>query len=176
MTRPTDVLRAEHDVILTALDLLESAARQPGVDDGWWAEIATWFGDVADRLHHGKEERALFPALVGAGVPNEGGPIGVMLEEHGEGRALVRRMAAGGPVAPGAARQFVRLLRHHIAKENDVLFPLADELLDEDAQRRVGRMCDAITADGGAEASIVRAEAWLTALATALAAGPMRAA
>lgn len=39
----------------------------------------------ADKCHHGKEERSLFPALVFAGIPKENGPIGVMLHEHTTG-------------------------------------------------------------------------------------------
>ena len=70
--------------------------------------------------------------MVKAGVPSEGGPIGVMLEEHTQGRVLVQAMAAAGPAErPAVARRYIRLLRDHIEKENGVLFPLADSILDE---------------------------------------------
>ena len=42
-----------------------------------------------DKCHHGKEEEFLFPALEAKGVKREGGPIGVMLHEHEQGRGLV---------------------------------------------------------------------------------------
>jgi hemerythrin-like domain-containing protein len=39
--------------------------------------------------HHGKEEEILFPLLEKKGIPADGGPLGVMLMEHGRARALI---------------------------------------------------------------------------------------
>jgi hemerythrin-like domain-containing protein len=174
MPTPTDILREEHRVILRALDVLgTAAARLAGgrpLPEGWWPEIIAWLRDFADRTHHAKEESSLFPAMVKAGVPSAGGPIGVMLEEHERGRALVRAMEAGEPAARAAdAREFVALLRQHIDKENGVLFPLADAVLDEGAQRALQREFDAVEAELGRDASIPRAEAAVERLAAALA-------
>jgi len=170
----TDVLREEHRVILRALDLLETAAR--GLTAGtvlpevWWLEIIVWLRGFADRNHHAKEETFLFPAMVKAGVPSMGGPIGVMLEEHERGRALIRAMEAPEPVARAAGvRAYVSLLREHIDKENGVLFPLADAVLDEVAQRELAREFAAVLDDQGREASIPYAEAALERLHAALA-------
>jgi hemerythrin-like domain-containing protein len=175
MPTPTDVLRDEHRVILLALDLLEAAAirlaRGLPLPDGWWPEIVAWLRAFADKNHHAKEEASLFPALVKAGVPSDGGPIGVMLEEHARGRALVTAMEAGEPPTRAVkAREFVALLREHIDKENDVLFPLADAVLDEAAQRALQREFEAVEAEQGRDASILRAEAAVAHLAAALAA------
>ena len=87
-----------------------------------------------------KEEKVLFPALHSAGMPRIGGPIGVMMTEHEEGRALVARMdrAAemrheGHPEGAGAfvsaARDFRQLLGNHIEKENQVLFQMGRQAL-----------------------------------------------
>lgn len=94
----------------------------------------------ADEAHHAKEERCLFPALNRAGLPLQMGPLAVMLHEHDQGRTLTRAMdaalealAAGRPGAAQelerAARLHVQHLRQHIAKENQVLFPMARQLL-----------------------------------------------
>jgi hemerythrin-like domain-containing protein len=176
MTSPTDRLRDEHRLILRALDLLEAAAgRAAGagsVPDTWWPDLAGWLAGFADRNHHGKEEGALFPAMVTAGVPQEGGPIGTMLEEHVEGRALVRAMAAGGGAERvRAAREYVALLRAHIAKENDVLFPLADAVLEEPAATAIGREFDDVEAALGRPARLDAAEAELARLDAALGTG-----
>ena len=48
--------------------------------------------EFADKCHHGKEEGLLFPAMVAAGIPDKGGPIGVMLAEHTQGRQFIRDM------------------------------------------------------------------------------------
>jgi hemerythrin-like domain-containing protein len=174
MPIPTDVLREEHRVILRALGVLEAAAaRLAGgrpLPEGWWPEIIWWLRAFADKNHHAKEETSLFPAMVKAGVPSTGGPIDVMLEEHRRGRTLVRAMEAGEPAARAAAREYVALLREHIEKENGVLFPLADAVLDEAAQRALQREFDTVEAEQGRDASIPHAEATVERLAAALAA------
>jgi len=175
MPTPTDVLREEHRVILRALGVLETAAaRLAGgrpLPEGWWPEIIWWLRAFADKNHHAKEETSLFPAMVKAGVPSVGGPIEVMLEEHQRGRALVRAMEAAEPAARAAkAREYVTLLREHIEKENGVLFPLADAVLDEAAQRALQREFEALEAEQGRDASIPHAEAAVERLAAALAA------
>jgi hemerythrin-like domain-containing protein len=94
-----------------------------------------------DKCHHGKEEEFLFPALEAAGVARDGGPIGVMLSEHEQGRRLVARLRqcmadyqSGDKQAAAGIQQtvkaYVDLLNQHIAKEDTVLFPMADARLD----------------------------------------------
>jgi hemerythrin-like domain-containing protein len=139
MRSATDILRDEHRVILAALERLESAAdRLEGgetLPDRLWSELLAWLHAFADERHHAKEENALFPAMIKAGLPMRGGPVDVMLGEHAEGRALVAALAAGRPAERAAqARRYVRLLREHIQKENEILFPLADAVLGDDAQ------------------------------------------
>lgn len=141
--RSIDRLRHEHDVILRALDVLDAAARrleagQPVAPDVF-TRLVDFFRTYADACHHIKEETVLFPKLEERGMPRDGGPIGVMLYEHDEGRALVKTVAAAtaelssGPAAAGrlatAAREFSSLLRGHIDKENHVLFMMAERLL-----------------------------------------------
>ena len=151
----TDVLRNEHEVIQQVLDCLEELAERAGTQAGMdvpSAESALDFlASFADRCHHAKEEQLLFPALNARGMPRQVGPIAVMLHEHEVGRAAVAKMraavedakreAAGAPRRfAAAAREYVALLRDHIAKENGVLFPMADQMLGEERQREL--LCD----------------------------------
>lgn len=173
MASPTDVLRLEHVVILRALDVLEAGAARSAagteMSEGWWDGIVAWLRGFADRNHHAKEERALFPALVKAGVPDEGGPIGTMLEEHTQGRALIQAIAStAGAERAASARDYVGLLRLHIAKENDVLFVLADTVLDASAQHALTREFDALVDELGVTASLADAEVVLDQLQRAL--------
>ena len=175
MPTPTDVLREEHRVILRALGVLEAAAARLAagrpLPEGWWPEVIGLLRGFADKNHHAKEETSLFPAMVKAGVPSVGGPIEVMHEEHQRGRALVGAMESGEPDARAAkAREYVALLREHIEKENGVLFPLADAVLDDDAQRALQREYETVEAEQGRDASIPHAEAAVERLAAALAA------
>jgi len=173
VTSPTQTLREEHRVILRAIVLLEVAAARlddgRAVPDGWWEELLEWLRAFADRNHHAKEESYLFPALAQAGVPADGGPVGVMLEEHTEGRALVRAMAEGQvDRRVEAARRYVQLLRDHIDKENGVLLPLTDAVLDSQGQVLVARGFEKVEAEQGPAASIEHAEAEIDRLAAAL--------
>jgi len=98
-----------------------------------------------DKCHHGKEERCLFPCLEKLGVPREGGPIGVMLQEHEIGRNLVKRISEMLDLyEKGAAtiedvldpcQFYVELLTQHIQKENNILFPMGDNLMTEENHR-----------------------------------------
>lgn len=150
--QPTEVLSSEHrviEVVLDCLELLTQRALDGGKLDAEAAEKSVDFiRNFADRCHHGKEETHLFVAMTDRGVPREGGPVGQMLHEHEQGRAFVGRMADSITEAAsgdsGALSQFaeaadgyVQLLRAHIQKEDNVLFPLADNLLTEDDQRQL---------------------------------------
>jgi hemerythrin-like domain-containing protein len=173
VTSATQTLREEHRVILRALVLVEvAAARLSGgraLPDGWWEELLEWLRAFADRNHHAKEEAYLFPALAQAGVPAAGGPVGVMLDEHAEGRALIRAMAEGGADRRvEAVRRYVHLLRDHIDKENGVLLPLTEAVLDSPAQLLVARGFEKVEAEQGPAASIEGAEAEIDRLAASL--------
>ena len=148
-TRATDILKAEHQVILGILDCLEKVAedvaRAAALDVRSAKEALDFLATFADRCHHAKEETCLFPALHASGMPRDVGPVAVMLAEHDEGRELIAAMREcveasvrgdcdAHRLFQGAARAYVALLREHIAKENNVLFPMADAMLSEGAQ------------------------------------------
>jgi hemerythrin-like domain-containing protein len=96
----------------------------------------------ADYCHHGKEEDLLFPAMGEVGFPKQGGPVGVMLMEHEQGRALVKSLSAAlervrsGEAAAlkdvaRAVTGYSSLLSEHIGKEDNILYPMAMEALPE---------------------------------------------
>jgi cyclohexa-1,5-dienecarbonyl-CoA hydratase len=143
MPTATELLRLDHEAILRMLDALEVASERlcvgPAPSTDTLDAIGEFLGTFADRCHHAKEEGLLFPALEARGIPRDGGPLGVMLLEHDAGRrhlaalrsaAAARRAGAPGAVEAwrAAAGDYAALLREHIEKENEVLFPMADEL------------------------------------------------
>jgi hemerythrin-like domain-containing protein len=148
--RPTEILGGEHRVIEQVLDCLEAIAQQAKsagrLDPAPAKDAVAFFRNFADRCHHGKEEAHLFPALEAKGFPRDGGPTGVMLHEHEQGRAHVKGMdenieaAAAGDAAAldrfiAHAEGYVTLLREHIYKEDHVLFQLADRTLSDADQQ-----------------------------------------
>lgn len=133
MFEPSKVLMDEHRVIERVLDAL-TAATPRDMPFSFYERAIDFIVNYADGCHHDKEEKQYFPALVGRGVPKDFGPIGCMLEEHEAGRRLVRAMrdAVAKRDAKGvkrAASEYVDLLRAHIQKEDNVLFPLGRGVL-----------------------------------------------
>jgi hemerythrin-like domain-containing protein len=148
----TDILMAEHEVIEGVLTTLETAAQRleqgQALRPGFFIDAADFIKGFADGCHHRKEEGVLFKAMEAAGMPAHGGPLAVMLMEHEAGRAYTRgmraaaeRLAAGDGAARGEvvanAQGYVALLRQHIAKENNILFPMAGQVIPKGDQARV---------------------------------------
>jgi hemerythrin-like domain-containing protein len=89
-------LVADHELIERGLTLLEKAVARLEAGQSLPEGFAQWaprfFQQFADQCHHAKEEDVFFPVLKQRGIPEQGGPIGVMLYEHGLGRDCVGRM------------------------------------------------------------------------------------
>ncbi|TLN25332.1 hypothetical protein FDZ74_02465 [bacterium] len=150
--KATDILSSEHRVIERVITALETAADRldagQAVQPGFFLDAADFIKGFADGCHHAKEEGVLFPAMRANGLPQQGGPVGVMLMEHEQGRVFTRgmraaaeRLTAGDGSATGEivanARGYAALLRQHIQKEDHVLFPMADQVIPADQHETI---------------------------------------
>jgi hemerythrin-like domain-containing protein len=151
---PIEILMDEHRLIVQVLDCLEAAAdRLDSGDDvspDFFLSAAEFVAGFADRCHHAKEEDVLFVAMTARDMPQDSGPVAVMLQEHDEGRrytdafrSAAEQMKAGnGAAAADVVRNvfdYVNLLREHIHKEDMVLYPMAEQLLTEGEMQTVGQ-------------------------------------
>ncbi len=142
MSKAIDDLRHDHEAILSALGILDRISADIGggskPDKADLNDFVEFLKEFADKCHHGKEEGALFPALTEAGLPERGGPIGVMLAEHAQGRDYIKEMEVAIVSGPDyvtfshGAHAYSALLRNHILKENNLLFPMAEKTLEKD--------------------------------------------
>jgi hemerythrin-like domain-containing protein len=152
-----ETLMNEHRVIERVCDALvgfaDEARRKGTTDKDELGRFVTFIREFADRCHHGKEEDILFKAMVAHGFPRNGGPIAVMLHEHGEGRALVGSLAAktaqDAAWTPAdlqdiadAASGYSNLLHAHIHKEDAILYPMAEARLAPEAMEQIGVECE----------------------------------
>jgi hemerythrin-like domain-containing protein len=137
----TTMLKEEHEAAKLMLKILEKFVSKltagERVEPQHLEQLLEFMTGFMDHCHHAKEETCLFPALEAAGVPKEGGPIGVMLMEHHQGREFVQGMKVGlaqyqhvGRADDGLfcrnASQYIQHLTQHMLKEDRVLFPMAD--------------------------------------------------
>jgi hemerythrin-like domain-containing protein len=143
----TQRLKDEHQLILRMLDLLEKNARltEQGSFQNYrfYLDGVDFIRNYADRFHHAKEEDILFEALIENGMPRANSPVAAMLMEHDLGRAFVRGMEEAATRALEGeagqdeaivtnARGYLELLREHISKEDDILYPLAERVIPEE--------------------------------------------
>lgn len=141
---PIAKLVNEHVNILKGISLLESGVNKMDAGDivapVSFRQIIDFIRNYADRYHHAKEEDILFKKMGKAGFPMDQGPVAVMLMEHDEGRGYVAGMekatekyAEGDESAIEAiienARGYIFLLRQHIDKEDNILYPMAENIL-----------------------------------------------
>lgn len=146
MGKATQDLRNEHEAILHVFTILDKMLTSERIDEerdlNFADELVHFLTIFADQCHHGKEEGFLFKELEAIGVPNQGGPIGVMLQEHVMGRQLIASMKEALQSAElepfkHHAVAYRDLLRQHIEKENMVLFRLADQMISDDRQNEL---------------------------------------
>jgi len=140
MNKAIDTLMTEHRLIEQVLGSLETFADNVahGAEAGRETarDYADFFKNFADKCHHGKEEDRLFVTMNQYGFPRDFGPVAVMLADHVEGRGHVGALAAigggSGPLTQAErdelvehAMAYVPLLRSHIMKEDNILYPMA---------------------------------------------------
>ncbi len=152
----------EHRLIEQVLDCLEDAAGR--LEDGeeigadFFIDAADFVVGFADGSHHRKEEDILFVAMTAKDMPEDSGPVAVMLHEHEEGRrftagfrSAAEQMKTGDTGAATDvirnAFDYVNLLREHIFKEDNVLFPMAEQVLAADERQHVSREFERILAE-----------------------------
>jgi hemerythrin-like domain-containing protein len=106
------------------------------------------FRSLLDGYHHGREEELLFVAMQNAGFSATQGPLAVMLSEHEMGRRRIQALSqlgiGTGPLSEEELTQlrenssaFVATLSAHIAKEDNVLYPMACARLGEGAWQKL---------------------------------------
>jgi hemerythrin-like domain-containing protein len=149
--KATEQLMDEHEGVKVMLNILERIYGPSGtagtLNISHFDEILEFLKVFIDKCHHGKEEDLLFPALIAAGIP-ENGPITVMLQEHQMGRGYIKAMndsyvsymsgdQSSYDVIRRNALDYISLLRSHIEKENNILFVMADRVLSAEKQEEL---------------------------------------
>jgi len=142
--KATEILMSEHRVIEKMLDTLDAAVvklqQNKPVKPSFFLEAVDFIRNFADGFHHHKEEGVLFLSMIKNGMDKDSGPIGVMFQEHDLGRSYTLQIYEGAlklekgnqsslDTIVENATNYVTLLRQHIYKEDNILFPMADRVI-----------------------------------------------
>ena len=149
MNQSVILMEEDHANINRALGVIRNICLQlmqgGEVPDEDFREIIQFVREYADKHHHGKEEKFLFPVMV-----KKLGPVGDklvtngMLVEHDLGRADVLSLETAlneykkNPRLElkldilSYAMAYAHLLQLHIEKENSVVYPFAERGLSEE--------------------------------------------
>lgn len=150
---PIEILMKEHKEALQYLKRLGDASdriKTHGFSFDAFSEIAEAirYIDTEIRHHNEKEEKHLFPLM----NSHVAGPSDVMRDEHRElWRAFNNLMESVKNVEelhiyPTTVKELIQdskaivdLLSNHIAKENDILFPMAKQVLTKEEYEQLGK-------------------------------------
>ncbi len=146
MEKPTTILSEEHQNILRVIDALikESNALESDkkLNRDFFNQAIDFIRNYADKFHHAKEEDILFKELSKDTVEMHCNPIEQMLYEHNLGRNFVKGIEQGlkennqNKITENA-KGYSQLLQERILKEDNILYPMADEVLNQRIQESI---------------------------------------
>jgi hemerythrin-like domain-containing protein len=160
-----DLLLEEHRALESVLRALEASTRRlregAEVPDGLIEDIFDFCRRFTDGCHHVHEETILFPALATHGLTPDLTPMSALAAQHESGRAFLRdlmeayaRFRAGDECAKQEvyvlAREYVSMLREHIAIEDHYFRSPAAQALTADENERLSRAILSCERGGGA--------------------------
>lgn len=143
---PVDTFRKENAALGEVADrirfLLEELTDPPDQETGqaWIEELKGLFGDLAQiEKHYLRKENQLFPMLEKHGVT---GPSKVMWALHDDIRSIFKELRTGlengdTEIILGEGTALVTIISDMIYKEENILFPMAMEILSESDWGRV---------------------------------------
>ncbi len=138
----TTVLVDEHKVIKRAIDILVNAVKSGVQDEKLYLDLARFFSEYADAIHHGKEEKILFKRLKEIAPEHIHDMIEDLENDHVEGRRLVAKIkeSISDPEAlKNYALAYASMLRNHISKEDDGLFIAMHPYLSKEKEEEMLR-------------------------------------
>ncbi|MBI5332258.1 MAG: hemerythrin domain-containing protein [Candidatus Aenigmarchaeota archaeon] len=105
--------------------------------------------EYADRFHHTKEEDILFKEFNKFSENAHCNPVEQMLYEHDLGRGFVKGMETALKNEDKAdlvknALGYAQLLKEHIYKEDNILYPMTEEILSARIKNQIQKKFDII--------------------------------
>jgi len=143
MEKALKILSEEHKNILKMVDALvmKCNAIESGkeLDTGFFKKAVGFIKNYADKFHHAKEENILFAELCKDDVQMHCNPTQQMMYEHDVGRKFVKELEKGVEEKNKDkiiqnAKGYAQLLQEHVFKEDNILYPMANDALSQGAK------------------------------------------
>lgn len=153
MKNITTILSEEHQIILNVIEVMfeecEHMKNGEVIDHNFFRNVIYFIKNYADGFHHIKEEDILFKVILDKAAKMHCDPIPVMLHEHEEGRRYVKGMEDAlyrnnVHKLTENASGYGHLLQSHIYKEDNMLYPMAEEALSDIQKKQVEELCNKI--------------------------------
>ena len=140
MTTIAEFMANDHQ----ACDVKFADAEMAALSDDW-SKAETSFNAFRDSMarHFRMEEDVLFPTLKSAGGPS--GPVHIMLMEHAQIKELLKQMGAAverkdAQEYGGLAETLLMVMQQHNHKEENILYPITDQILAAQREALLGQM------------------------------------
>lgn len=140
MTTLAEYMSTGHKNCDEAFALAEEAAM-----DKHWEHAQATFNTFRHNMarHFRMEEEVLFPALLDAGGPQ--GPVQVMHMEHAQINELIEQMAGAinsrnSKEYGGLSETLLIVMQQHNLKEEQMLYPIADQILAAQREALISRL------------------------------------
>lgn len=156
---PMAPLLDDHAMARAVLDAMDAGAGRERIGAGLnvrlWHNVASFFEDYFDGVHHPKEEDLLVPMLERAGFAAPQSPVMRMRQEHEQMQPYRQHLhlavAQRDPAALRATvRAFTGLHRRHMALEEQHVFPMARAVLGSVTQSDLRSAFQALDRDSAA--------------------------
>ena len=146
MATALKILSDEHKNILKVIDsmLKECDSLKSGkeINSKFFKSAIKFVREYADKFHHLKEEDILFVEMCKDPTQMHCNPTEQMLFEHEMGRNFIKELEKGVEEKNKDkiienARGYSSLLQEHISKEDNILYPLANQALNQATKKEM---------------------------------------
>ena len=146
---PTENLIQEHKKISELLNILKKISDKIKSKDVFYTndveEIVNYLIILIEKSHHGKEEGVLYQELILSGIPKEKIPLSIINYEHTLSRRYLKEINScvvnckigndfSGELLADSITNYVVVIRNHIKREEETVFPLANDLFSDEKQ------------------------------------------
>jgi hemerythrin-like domain-containing protein len=140
------ILNKEHQNILIVITSIEQECERlktgTEIDPEFFEKAIDFIKNYADKFHHAKEEDILFKEFEDVSEQAHCNPVPQMLHEHELGRNFVKGMQEAIKTNDKESliensNGYAQLLREHIYKEDDILYPMIEDVLSDGTEEKM---------------------------------------